>query len=161
MDWFSRWPKDALIAVAEHFLADYDIACEQKIKQEVVHLMGVVQDGVAETCVDYFQRYGIGLLWRCCIQCIVVIFWYSFRRSAHVTPKSYLSFLNGYKSVYTDKRKEIGGLADRMNMGLEKLSEASESVAQLSRDLATKEKELAVATEEADRVCRDCSLPIC
>lgn len=36
--------------------------------------------------------------------------------------------------------------------GLDKLMEASESVAQLSQDLAVKEKELAVASVKADEV---------
>ena len=69
-----------------------------------------------------------------------------------MTPKSYLSFINGYKAVYAEKKAEIGGLAKRMNTGLDKLMEASESVAELSRELAVKEKELAVASERADKV---------
>jgi dynein heavy chain len=69
-----------------------------------------------------------------------------------VTPKSYLSFINGYKTVYSLKRKQIGDLGARMNTGLDKLMEASESVAELSKQLAVKEKELAVASQKADTV---------
>lgn len=86
---------------------------------------------VAETCVEYFQRY---------------------RRQAHVTPKSYLSFIYGYKSIYDAKKSEIGQLADRMNTGLMKLIEATEAVNELSQQLAIKEKDLEVASRKADEV---------
>uniref|UniRef100_A0A8I3NLP8 Dynein axonemal heavy chain 8 n=1 Tax=Canis lupus familiaris TaxID=9615 RepID=A0A8I3NLP8_CANLF len=131
MDWFSRWPKEALIAVASYFLSGYSIVCSSDTKRHVVETMGLFHDMVSESCENYFQRY---------------------RRRAHVTPKSYLSFINGYKNIYTEKVKHINEQAERMNIGLDKLMEASESVAKLSQDLAIKEKELAVASIKADEV---------
>lgn len=41
-----------------------------------------------------------------------------YRRSTHVTPKSYLSFLNGYKTVYAEKKENISYMFVRMNTGL-------------------------------------------
>ena len=134
IDWFSRWPKDALIAVAQHFLSDYNIVCSADTKREVVKAMGVFHDFVAETCVEYFDRY---------------------RRSTHVTPKSYLTFIDRYKTIYTEKHSQIGELAQRMNTGLAKLVEASESIAELSKELVVKERELAVASNKADKVLQE------
>uniref|UniRef100_A0A8C0WEG4 Dynein heavy chain 8, axonemal n=1 Tax=Castor canadensis TaxID=51338 RepID=A0A8C0WEG4_CASCN len=121
----------ALVAVASYFLSDYNIVCSSEIKRHVVETMGLFHDMVSESCENYFQRY---------------------RRRAHVTPKSYLSFINGYKNIYSEKVKYINEQAERMNIGLDKLMEASESVAKLSQDLAVKEKELAVASVKADEV---------
>ncbi|XP_055427469.1 dynein axonemal heavy chain 8 isoform X2 [Bubalus kerabau] len=131
MDWFSRWPREALVAVASYFVSGYSIVCSSDTKKQVVETMGLFHDMVSESCESYFQRY---------------------RRRAHVTPKSYLSFINGYKNIYTEKVKYINEQAERMNIGLDKLMEASESVAKLSQDLAVKEKELAVASVKADEV---------
>jgi dynein heavy chain, axonemal len=77
-----------------------------------------------------------------------------YRRTAHVTPKSYLSFLSGYKTIYNQKNDEIGEMFNRMTTGLEKLVEASQSVTELSKELALKEKELAVATLKAEEVLK-------
>uniref|UniRef100_A0A8D0G5C6 Dynein axonemal heavy chain 8 n=1 Tax=Sphenodon punctatus TaxID=8508 RepID=A0A8D0G5C6_SPHPU len=131
MDWFNRWPKEALVAVSNYFLSEFNIVCSAGIKAHVVETMGLFHDMVSESCDNYFQRY---------------------RRRAHVTPKSYLSFLNGYKEVYTEKLGNINEQAERMQIGLSKLMEASESVAKLSQELAVKEKELALASVKADKV---------
>ncbi|RKO94376.1 dynein heavy chain and region D6 of dynein motor-domain-containing protein [Blyttiomyces helicus] len=131
MDWFTKWPGEALRAVAEKFLSEIDIAATDGVKKEVVYHMAFVHDLVAEACNNYFMQ---------------------FRRRTHVTPKSYLSFLGSYKHLYTSKRNEVGGMSDRMNMGLSKLVEASKSVAVLQDELVVKEKELAVASKQADAV---------
>lgn len=70
-----------------------------------------------------------------------------------MTPKSYLSFINGYKAIYSEKRADISSLATRINSGLTKLQEATVSVNKLKIDLAVKEKDLVVASAEVDEVC--------
>ncbi|XP_072356695.1 dynein axonemal heavy chain 8-like [Scyliorhinus torazame] len=131
MDWFSRWPREALVAVSNYVLSGFYIACSNEVKTQLVATMGVFHDRVYQTCEDYFQRY---------------------RRRTHITPKSYLAFINSYKSIYTEKHVNINDLAEHMQMGLSKLMEATESVAHLAYQLAGKEKELAVASRNADKV---------
>uniref|UniRef100_A0A668VKE0 Dynein, axonemal, heavy chain 5 n=1 Tax=Oreochromis aureus TaxID=47969 RepID=A0A668VKE0_OREAU len=115
------------IAVSHHFLSQYqDLRCSEDAKCS--------QDLVAEKCGEYFER---------------------FRRQTPVTPKSYLSFIDSYKLVYTEKIAHVGTLAERMQTGLCKLMEAEQSVSQLSEELLVKEKELAVTSQRADQVLQE------
>ena len=113
MDWFMSWPRDALIAVASHFLGAFEMSCTPEVKLQMVESMGVVQDGVNTTCQEFFSRY---------------------RRQTYVTPASYLSFLNSYRKLYAERKGRIDDLSRRMKTGLDKLVEASASVAQLSEE---------------------------
>lgn len=133
MDWYMAWPKDALIAVADHSLGQFEIACTPEVKKAVVSTMGVVQDLVGKSCDDYFEQY---------------------RRRTYVTPASYLSFLNGYRGLYSDKKKVIDVLANQMKTGLLKLAEAGESVAVLSEELKVKDVELQKANLETEEVLK-------
>ncbi len=101
------WPKDALVSVATHFLGEEEFQCSTESKRQLFKTMAQVQESVSQACTNYFQK---------------------FRRSAHVTPKSFLSFINSYRDVYKRKEEDIGDLASRMNSGLSKLQEASRSV---------------------------------
>ncbi|CAF4402891.1 unnamed protein product [Rotaria socialis] len=137
IDWFLRWPRDALVAVADHFLSSFSTVSSDEIKKQLVQCMGSVHDGVAEYCLQYFQKY---------------------RRATHVTPKSYLAFLNGYKEIYTQKLNDIESMAKRMNDGLTRLADAEKAVIFMKEELTIKEKELDVANQKADQVLKQVTI---
>jgi dynein heavy chain, axonemal len=57
VDWFQKWPKDALIAVSRHFLQDFPIVCTADVKKGIIELMAFVQEIVSNFCNEYFERY--------------------------------------------------------------------------------------------------------
>ncbi|VVC98542.1 unnamed protein product [Leptidea sinapis] len=83
------------------------------------HFLWEFKDNVADTCSLYFDR---------------------FRRQTHVTPKSYLSFLEGYKVMTT---------------GLDKLVEAAASVDVLKKELEAKDMEIKEATAAAEEAAAE------
>lgn len=56
INWFQKWPRDALIAVSQHFLAEYSIVSTPEVKQELIYIMGTAHDKVSNICVEYFDR---------------------------------------------------------------------------------------------------------
>ncbi|VEL18485.1 unnamed protein product [Protopolystoma xenopodis] len=82
IDWYHRWPQDALHAVAQSYLGEFDITCTTAMKGALIQMMASVHDDVAAKCQAYFVRY---------------------RRTTHVTPKSYICFLTAYKKIYQEQ----------------------------------------------------------
>ncbi|XP_050311595.1 dynein axonemal heavy chain 8 [Anthonomus grandis grandis] len=131
INWFQKWPQDALEEVSFHFLHQYEVIATPEVKTELILIMAEVHDGVADFCDKYYDR---------------------FRRRTYVTPKTFISYLAAYKVLYRKKVDDIDVLAMRMKTGLSKLVEAQASVDVLRAELAVKEKEMTVATEAAEKV---------
>eukprot|EP01046_Picozoa_sp_COSAG06_P089123 COSAG06_NODE_35516_length_459_cov_0.911111_1_plen_152_part_11 len=84
IDWFLSWPQEALADVAAKYLGRFDLDAEPKVKKEIVQHCAFVHQRVTQACDEYFEKY---------------------RRQVYVTPKSYLTFIDEYQSVYEKKYK--------------------------------------------------------
>eukprot|EP01084_Bolivina_argentea_P175293 303595_1 len=128
IDWFLRWPVDALMSVSTKFISDdanFVIECKQESeKQALIKYIARIHDIIVNCCEEYFTQY---------------------RRHVYVTPKSYLSFINMYKSLYTKKREEIDRKARNVSLGLSKIAKASSDVNNMKEVLAVQKEELKVA----------------
>ncbi|KAG5316447.1 DYH8 protein, partial [Acromyrmex insinuator] len=131
INWFWRWPRDALYAVSDHFLITYEVICSPEVKQELIQVMGDIQDHVNDTCVEYFDR---------------------FRRQVYVTPRSYLTFLDSYKMFYKQRLDNINMIASRMSSGLNKLTDAAVQVDTLRHELEKTQEEIAVKNIQVEAI---------
>ncbi|KAL1457441.1 hypothetical protein WDU94_007673, partial [Cyamophila willieti] len=137
VDWYYKWPPDALAAVSHHFLSAFNITGTPKTIASLMHMLGDAHSIVNTTLDEYFER---------------------FRRRSFVTPKSFLCFLESYKVLYAERRKKIDKDAYQREIGLMKLEEAAVSVAELKKDLILKEKDIAVASSAAEEIFRSVSI---
>jgi len=136
IDWFLPWPLQALTAVSTKFIGDYTMACSDDSKHGLQLHMGEVHNKVTSACAEYFDK---------------------FRRRAYVTPKSYLSFIAGYKELYGRKWNEVKLLAEKINSGLNKLFEAKTDVNKMKGELAIKNQDLAEAQKVSASLLKEIS----
>jgi dynein heavy chain len=129
IDWFLPWSKAALLAVADKFISTVDIAGRTEVKRDLVEYMAFVHDSMGTTTEEYFTR---------------------FRRHVYVTPKSYLSFIKSYITVYTSKRARIQGLKQELSTGLEKLIQAGKDIEVMKVELDAKKKDVSEASAKAE-----------
>lgn len=131
VDWFHKWLMEALVEVSHYFIKenrgmafknkeeeeDSKIECTPSVKDNLVEAMAYVHDSVSVICEEYYEK---------------------FRRHVHVTPKSFLSFLDGYKRVYKDKKEQIRELHNKMNGGLYMMNQATMQIADLKTTIEIK-----------------------
>jgi len=128
IDWFMEWPDEALQSVAQRSLDDPEVALGEHAPNVVTFVRHIHQSVAAESKVFLDQL----------------------KRHNYVTPTSYLELLATYKAVLADKRKEVGGLRDRLQGGLEKILGASEQVADLQVQLTEMEPVLIKTQAEVE-----------
>eukprot|EP00767_Chilomastix_cuspidata_P003100 gnl/Chilomastix_cuspidata/322.p1 GENE.gnl/Chilomastix_cuspidata/322~~gnl/Chilomastix_cuspidata/322.p1 ORF type:complete len:2547 (-),score=680.75 gnl/Chilomastix_cuspidata/322:1353-8993(-) len=131
-DWFQPWPEEALTEVSDRFLGSFEeLVATDEIKQSLIQHFATVHGSMNPVTEEYFGR---------------------FRRHTYVTPKSYLSFLQSFRELYTQKKSELSKLSTRLNSGLSKLVNAAAGVANMQVELNDKKKDLAVAQEKTQKM---------
>ena len=106
----------------------------RKLNKELENHMGKVHDMVTDVCKIYFERM---------------------RRYVYVTPKSYLSFIDLYLSVYKTKYTDLNSEEKNIRLGLEKLQEAAQGIAVLKEELAKEEVKLGEAAKKTDKLLKE------
>ena len=153
IDWFLPWPQAALTAVSSHLLKanlqldtnndegnDGSVLIssdnrsvrkddEDKIKAFLQNFMAAVHTRVTAGCNEYRLLY---------------------KRTAHVTPKSYLSFISTFDELFSRKLSDNRSTVKSLVNGLEKMKHAKVDVNKMQVELGVKEQELAVANKEAE-----------
>merc|ERR1712224_797527 len=124
INWFMPWPENALVAVSNAFLSQYKVDTSAEDKNRLYALTGAFQSIVRDTTEVYFTRM---------------------RKHVYVTPKSFLCLIDFYKQLYVVKYEEINVQERSVNIGLQKLKEASEFVGKLKIEL--KDQEVVIAAE--------------
>ena len=114
IDQFHPWPREALVSVAERFIADLDLPGPADIKASLANHMAEEHLSVARMSQHYLETQ---------------------RRYNYVTPKSYLELISFFKYLLGEKRSDVQRLIDRLDVGLSTLRNTSEDVTELQKDL--------------------------
>jgi dynein heavy chain, axonemal len=120
IDWFMEWPDDALQSVARQFLASSNLGLSH-VEDSIVNYFQFLHQSIEKASVEFLA---------------------TMRRPFYVTPTSYLELLSTYQKVLTDKRKEVGTLRDRLQVGVEKLVSTEKQVNELQATLTEMEPKL-------------------
>ncbi|XP_040202767.1 dynein heavy chain 2, axonemal [Rana temporaria] len=115
IDWFSEWPQEALLEVAERYLEGVELGNVEGVSGKVARIFVTMHRSVAE----YSRKMKLEL-----------------RRHNYITPTSYLEVVSRYKSLLNEKRTELGDKATKLRNGLFKIDETREKVEKMSEQLA-------------------------
>jgi dynein heavy chain len=129
INWFQRWPDDALEMVAKKFLAEVDIP--ESLRYPVTDMCKFFHRSVIELSDKYLR---------------------TLRRYNYVTPTSYLELIKTFKNLLDIKRGALLKLRSRYVTGLDKLAFAQSSVAKMQADLGDLRPQLIKTKEQTDEI---------
>ena len=118
IEWYDEWPSEALRSVAKAHLVveDFGEEAEQSI---------YFHDAISDACVLIHKS----------VELASNTYLQELRRHFYVTPKSYIEFIQLYRSLLKEKKREYEFNLKRMSSGLSKVAEAKELVAVMQEDL--------------------------
>ena len=127
IDWYTAWPRDALMSVAQRFLEPEDLGPKE------------VKAAICDLCVEIHSTVGQ----------FSDKFWSELQRKVYTTPKSYLDLINLYLTMLAEKRNQLNDLRQTLYVGSMKLDETNNIVASLKIELGKLQPVLDQKSKEA------------
>jgi len=120
IDWFSEWPREALLSVSQNFFEEIDLGNDS------------IKENIAEMCVEIHMS----------VTSMAERYYNELKRRYYTTPTSYLELINLYLSMLEAKKGQLVNAKDRVKNGLKKLLETNELVDTMQVELVALEPEL-------------------
>ena len=114
IDWFQPWPRSALYSVGKKYISSIEGIQSEATREGVAKFMQYSFDSVNELASEFLIQE---------------------RRHVYTTPKSFLELLKLFGGLLQRKQNDVDSLISRLENGLLKLKETSESVEQIEADL--------------------------
>jgi hypothetical protein len=73
------------------------------------------------------------------------------RRYAYATPKNYLDFIHTFLDLYKQKKEDLSKQAERLNVGIIRIDEASILIQEMDKKLEKQRKELGKYHDQSKR----------
>lgn len=156
IDWYTSWPEDALMKVAEYFVKSMElpgsddsfsigtttatsVEDDSKVKErkltplemKLVEMVMTFNTSVANGSDKFYREQG---------------------RKNYVTPTSYLEMLRSFKILYKKTFVDITMQRDRYTTGLEKLEFAAGQVSVMQKKLQDLQPQLKVTSDETEKI---------
>lgn len=126
LDWFSRWPEEALLFVSRAFLKNLELPSDE-VRANLAEMCMIIHTSVEDASDKFYAEL---------------------RRRVYTTPKSYLDLISLYLNTLGKKRNQINANRNRLANGLTTLKNTNASIADLKITITKMLPELAKANEE-------------
>lgn len=128
IDWFHPWPEEALLSVADKFLADIEM--EDSVRDAVVRFLPYSFSTVQQQSEEVLIKE---------------------RRFIYTTPKSFLELIKLFKAMLGTKQGALEEAKEKYEVGVVKINSTAETVAELEAQI----KVMAVQVEEAKKIAQE------
>lgn len=128
INWFKDWPVDALKEVAAKKLLDDDLT--ERVKNDLCDIFGRIHVSTVSIANMMFSEV---------------------KRKMYVTPTNYIEFVNFFRALMVEKKRELTLKIAKLQGGLTKLAETEVQV----RDMQSVCKDKAVVVADAKRDCEE------